>query len=159
MHNMILQISTSPIPKDTYICEEDYYDTCFLGSVADYVSDMSEEDRRESLKWLSKEGISFNPDRESFVIEDKRLYFKMMYEDYHKMLAQMATAPFEAFSGGEGCEELELQAYVLYGFFWDRYGTYVDDAEGFGRCPWLHFARRAEEGREYFVGGVLDYHC
>ena len=47
-HSKIVQISTDPIERKDWIVDTNYYDTGFVGSVADYVADVTDDERKSN---------------------------------------------------------------------------------------------------------------
>ena len=65
MHSRIYQISKTPIDRDDYIEESNYYDHWFTSSIADYVS--GDTNRDDDIEWLQNcyvnKGLSFGQDK------------------------------------------------------------------------------------------------
>ncbi len=156
MHSRIFQISSNPINEDDYISEADYYDTGFIGEIADYVSD--ETDRDDDIEWLKKslDGVAdFNGD--CFTIKDQRKYFEKRFSNFTKAAKDILLSTFEDFC--TDANDFSLKMYRLETAYRDRFGFYVDDnGEYAGTETFDDFMRRVKNGDKFYIGATLDYH-
>ena len=157
MHSRIFQISLAPIDKDDYIEESYYWDSSFIGSVADYVND--DTDRMSDIEWLKDcykdRGISFGADDsgEYFIIEDKVKYFAPKFETFQKALKELSEITIDDFIN---CS-CGMQMYKLKEAYIDEYGFYIDGHEETLETfdAFVHYARTDEK---YYIGATIDYH-
>lgn len=156
MHSRIFQISAKPIEKADYINETDYYDTGFIGEIADYVSD--DTDRESDIEWLKQrlEGVAdFNGD--SFTIKDQRKYFEKKFSNFLEAIKDISLLTFEDFC--TDANDFSYKMYELESAYRDKFGFYIDDnGEYAGTEPFDDFMRRAKNGDVFYIGATLDYH-
>lgn len=159
MHSRIYQISKTPIDKEDYIEESNYYDHWFINSVADYVSD--DTNRDDDIEWLKgcygKKGLSFGQDDngEYFVVEDKSKYFEASFEEFKKELKKLSEKTLDNFISGES----DMSLYRLKSSYDDEFGFYIDDVgEYHGVATFDRFMRCATVGTKYYIGATIDYH-
>ena len=159
MHSKIYQISKTPIDKDDYIEESNYYDHWFTNSVADYVDD--DTNRNDGIEWLKdcyeKKGLSFGQDDngEYFIVEDKTKFFEANFENFQKELKELSEKTLDDFMGGES----NMSLYRLKSLYDDKFGFYIDDGgEYHGIATFDRFMRCATVGTKYYIGATIDYH-
>lgn len=154
MHSRIFQISDKPISENDYINETDYYDTGFIGEIADYVSD--DTDREDDIEWLKtyfKDVADFDGD--SFTIINQRKYFEKRFNNFLEVIKEISLLTFEDFcTDGNYFNSKMWQLNVAYR---DKFGFYMDD-EYAGTEPLDDFMRRAKNGDVFYIGGTVDYH-
>lgn len=159
MHSRIYQISKTPIDKDDYIEESNYYDHWFTNSVADYVD--GDTDRDDDIEWLKdcyeKKGLSFGQDNngEYFIVENKTKYFEANFEKFQKELKELSEKTLDDFMGGES----NMSLYRLKKSYDDEFGFYIDDEDEYhGVATFDRFMRCATVGTKYYIGATIDYH-
>ena len=159
MHSRIYQISKTPIDRDDYIDESNYYDHWFLNSVADYVNE--DTNRKDDIEWLQScygnKGLSFGQDDngEYFVVEDKVKYFETNFKEFQKELEELSRKTLDDFMGGES----NMSLYRLKSSYDDEFGFYIDDSlEYHGVATFDRFMRCATVGEKYYIGATIDYH-
>lgn len=159
MHSRIYQISKTPIDRDDYIEEDNYYDHWFTGRVADYVND--DTNRDDDIEWLQScygnNGLSFGCDDngEYFIVEDKTKYFGAKFEKFKNELKELSEKTFDDFMGRGS----EMSLYRLKSSYDDEFGFYIDDCgEYHGLETFDGFMRSTTEGTKYYIGGTIDYH-
>ena len=159
MHSRIYQISETPIDKEDYIEESNYYDHWFTNSVADYIND--DTNRDDDIEWLKgcylKKGLSFGQDDngEYFVVEDKSKYFEANFEEFKKELKELSEKTLDDFMSGES----DMSLYRLKSSYDDEFGFYIDDGgEYHGVTTFDTFMRCATVGTKYYIGATIDYH-
>lgn len=162
MHSRVFQISKSPILKVNHI-SSDSLPEWFFYDLADSVSETDEPE--EDIKWLLEcnRGVFFpGVDPSSLVLLHgaKRLYFKDRFQRFKENVALLSTLSFEAFIGNENWPQERTADYLMYLLqtsYEDRCGFffYTEDDELLSIDKWM---RQAEEGKTYYLGGILDYH-
>lgn len=155
MTEYIIQIGNKPIDKDDYIEESGYYDSWLLGSVADYVSDVPEEDYDEIIEAIgSRTGIETvkTEDGWKIRIKDIKSYFSEKYRTFMAKCEEMKDLTLEQFAS----YEFGYEAYSMYKFANDKYDLYLDRD---GLINIDGFLREAKDGDEYYIGGIVSYHC
>ena len=157
MHSRIYQINKTPIDRDDYIEESDYYDHWFINSVADYVNENTNRD--EDIMWLKdcyeKQGVSFGKDDngEYFVVEDKAKYFESKFENFQKALKEMSEKTLGDFIVGA----TDMLMYRIKDSYENKFGFYVEDGDC-GLTTFDNFMRSATDGEKYYIGATIDYH-
>jgi len=161
MHSRIFQISTEPIEKEDYIEESTFYDTTFVGEVADYVNENT--DRNDDIEWLkccyeNVEGIII--DNGTITITDKKKYFEKKFEKFKEQLNKLETeTTLEAFAKAD-------RTYYDFSYtLWelkcaaegDKFGFYVYDTQD-GLYRFDDFVRYYDENVPYYIGATIDYH-
>lgn len=156
MHSRIFQISREPINKDEYISEADYYDSGFIGEIADYVSDYTDRDDDIELIKARLEGVAdFNGD--SFTIKNQRKYFEKKFSNFLETIEDISLLTFEDFCTDES--DFSYKMYKLESAYRDKFKFYINDnGEYAGTEPIDDFMRRAKNGDVFYIGATLDYH-
>ncbi|MCR5669654.1 MAG: hypothetical protein K6G10_01495 [Butyrivibrio sp.] len=152
-HSRIYQISRSPISKDDYIDESRYYD-CFVGEIADYVSE--DTDRDEDIKTLKASlGDAAVIEGDKLTITNKQSFFKRNYRNWIAMLNKLKDISLEEF-----CEpDKDLNIFRLNCLYNDRHDIYMDDNdEECGNQTLSDFLRDADDGDVFYLGATIDYH-
>jgi hypothetical protein len=150
MHSRIFQIEEAPIDVDDYINEYTFEESGFVGSVADYVDES--RDRPDDIDWLisyiGKYGAVYNKKKESIVFNKgfKENYFRQKYDQFHTYVSKITF------------EDFVNDSYVPY-----KLKTLIEETGGFYvyNCGWEtldSFIRDMTEGKEYYIGGTVDYH-
>lgn len=155
MHSRIFQISREPISKDKYISEDDFYDSGFIGEIADYVSD--DTNRDDDIEWIKArlEGVvDFNGD--SFTIKDQRKYFEKSFSDFLEAIKDISLLTFKDFC--TDANDFSYKMYKLENAYRDEFGFYINDIGEYGTEPFDDFMRRAKNGDVFYIGATLDYH-
>lgn len=158
MHSRIFQVSSKPVDRDNYISESNYYDGWFVGSVADYVADVEEEDQKDSIDWLDKYAAgSLKIEGNKVTVINKEEFFRRDYDNFIKALDDLKNITLNQFTTGKG--DLDLNVYRLNSAYEDRYGFYVDDCGEYGGLMTINeFMRTKKDGDVFYIGGVVDYH-
>ena len=154
MHSRIFQVSRTPIETYDYIEEMDYIDHWFTNSVADYVSDNC--NRNDDIEWLKqcRRGLAVDCDEngEYLMITSKTEYFSHSFERFKKILNKIKDCTLEEFS-----EEGYVDMWGLKNEYEEKFGFYIDNDGDLNSLD--SFVRRYEEGKKYYIGGTVDYHC
>lgn len=169
MHSKIYQVSQTPIIADEYIDESRYYDN-FVGSIADYVDPLTEEERRDAIRTLADIlGAAAVFDGDKFTIVDKLAFFKPRYETWKRLIDRLGQATLEMFAfeeplEGEGkvtiLNSLSGTHYMAEEAYSNKYGYYFDDnGEEYGNQRFNDFMRHASNGDVFYIGAVIDYHA
>lgn len=159
MHSRIFQMTEAVKDKKDYIKPSDYYDHWFTSSVADYVSEAGEREE-EIQDWLSDiKGCRIEREGKRFVflVEDKKAFFKQKYEGFVFRLNKLTEYSFEDFC--EGNAGMSSMMWHLNNCYSGGFELYIEDSGEWEGVQTLEkFIRRAEEGKRYYIGGVVDYH-
>lgn len=174
MHSKIYRIGEDTTEDLFDIDPSDYYESSFIGSVADYVA--GDENRDESIQWL-RESLSSceranhivwaesgdGPEKSySFKVDDqyKTAYFKdkyLKFLEHAKDLEFVSLAQFV-----DDSQPIGMQLYLLNQAHEETFGFYIEFS-GAGTyndlMPLDHFIRHIKSNSIYHVGGTLDYHC
>jgi len=153
MHGIIIQLEEEPLEsKEEYASAMDFYED-FVGQVADYVSD--DIDRDEEIKYfveeMKKYGISYDEKKQSIVFLEgfKERYFA---ERFFKLKEVVKNLTLEEFAKDSS------KAWGLTQLIEKKYGTYVYNSDS----SWMTFddfvRDQLEEGKTYYIGGIVDYH-
>lgn len=157
MHSRIFQLSASPIDKENYIVESDYYDHWFTNQIADYVD--GDCNRDESIGWLYSYSKAYdvskcNDGNYRLVVHNKEIYFENAYKSFVEEVNKLTDMSLEQFTNG-------FNLYGLTNAYEDKFGFYVDlygDGHGNELMTLDAFIRRCNVGTVYYIGGVIDYH-
>lgn len=157
MHSRIYQISKTPINKEDYIEESNYYDHWFTNQIADYVN--GDTNRESDINWLkacyNNKGLSFGEDDggEYFVVEDKFKYFADRFERFKNTLNELSSVTLDDFANGTCGGKI----YNLKSEYDDEFGFYIDSED-----TWLEtfdaFIRYIDNSTKYYIGATIDYH-
>lgn len=145
--NLIVQLSCEPITN--FMSAEDFAnsDDSFIGQIADYVYEASEPYETMISMFLEclNGSVEYNKDKNSIKIIDKKKYFESYYNEFLKLT-----------------ENLSIEKYM------DLYWSYMlrkNVNENFGVYVLVDYAKslqdqmlEANEGDEYFIGGIFCYH-
>ena len=158
MHSKIIQISDTPISKDDWISESDFYEGGFVGWIADYVDDEVTDSIRSNTidDFLDKfNGMvevwditdEAEPNIVSFSVQDgfRKKYAQNSIDKFKKLVSQITVDDFP--------EGARIMADLCLG---DQLGTYIfyDD----GLVTLVQWLSSVQEGVDYYIGAVLDYH-
>lgn len=161
MHDVIYQITSTPVSKEDYITESYFYEHWFLNSVADSVNEQL--DRDESIsglkEWLEHFGsCKFDEKTASFTLHTgfQEAYFKDKFAEFQKNLQQLEKVSLQEFCHNNSLVDGLL--FKLQSTLADKFRSYVSSEE-FETVTLDEFIRSAQMNKTYFIGGVLDYHC
>lgn len=145
--DMIVQLSSKPITK--YITADDfvYSDDSFIGEIADYVYEASEPyDELISMFLEDMNGsVEYNKENNSIKIIDKKKYFESAYNEFLKLSENLSVEEYM---------DSHL-SYKLRENLNETFGTYVfNDYAKTLQEQMLE----ANEGDEYYIGGIFWYH-
>lgn len=157
-HSNIFQISSKPIGRGHWTVADDYVDTGFVGEIADYVDDLTEEERLGCLEWCEKydiaPGIEVDAKAETIKIVSKEEYFREKWKKTAAAAMKLAEMPLKEFATSEAQEALDDIGY--YGN--SRHDLYADAPDIWGFCPFDEFVRNVNDGDVFYIGGIVDYH-
>ncbi|MBR0420294.1 MAG: hypothetical protein IJI66_14125 [Erysipelotrichaceae bacterium] len=165
MHSRIFQVSDKPVPKDDYYTEDRYY-AGFCNEIADYVSDVEEDNRSSDIDWLAdflKDAAVRDGDK--FTIINKAKYFETKFKRYKDLLEVCSKVSLDEFSGKKNINTESLGYHdempfgpltnLLEESYNDKFGFYIDD----GYCITLDdYMRYIKDGDVFYIGAVIDYH-
>jgi len=150
MHSRIYQLTKEPIPKEEWLTEEDFFDTSFIGAVADYVRTQPETERQDDIEWLmsqTKGVFAIDKDKVHVLPGAKQRYFS---EKFNKFKEKTENLTLDEFCNSDTIWELNRLMQEEYTF-------YVYDEHACWK-PLDQFIRDAEEGAVFYIGGIVDYH-
>ena len=151
MHSRIIQLSKEPIKKEDYIQEEDFYDSGFIGTVADYVSD--ETDREDDINWFIQAyqlESQFNKEDDSLIIT-KEYILSQFQKNFDELKSKVNKMSLEDFID-------PIKSYGLQSIIDGPGGFYIDSKE-YGLMTFDTLLRRLLEKEEkFYIGGTVDYH-
>ena len=154
MHSRIYQISENPIEEENLI-EEYRYDEWHH---ADYVvKETSETDIESDLEWVqtANKGLQVNKEKKTITIVSKKEYFDEKHDKFKELLAKLEDITLEEFISTKKHFVIE----DLKDAYENKYGFYVDDNDEYiGLTNLDNWVRNAEEGKEYYIGNIFDYH-
>ena len=157
MHSLIFQITSQKKRPVEFIASSDYDTHEFLHTVADYVLEL--EDRTAAIKNFTGDGIKTWQEGEDFffMVTDKKAFFENRYKAFQTALTRAQSITLEEFAGRD--YKVYAAVYDIKHNYDNEYGYYVEDGGEYAGLQTLDaFIRHAEEGKPYFIGGVLDYH-
>ncbi len=165
MHKRIYQISSSPIEEDEQIIEEDFYGTSFLGNVADYVKNLSEEETEKTwgdlLDGLFAEGSVFI-DKDA----DGNRYFKVTapenhllqrFDKFREAAEILAVATPEQYMEYNGVVSDAL--WKLKYAYDDKFGDYMYVEGELMSIPKFFRYYGNNPDTKWYTGGVVGYHA
>lgn len=156
MFNAIYQVSLDPIPSDEYISESDFWDSWFLGRVAEYVDGNVDRNKEIDILKSSLEsaGLSFGEDEHGdwLIVNSKEGYFRQAFEKFKEQLEILSNYSLEDFSSA-----CFFDMFALNKYYDDKQSVYISAD---GELMTLDtFIRRCLVGEKYYIGGVVGYKC
>lgn len=170
MHSRIFQVSKEPINEEDFICESDFYESSFIGGIADYVNEDTYFE--DDIAWLkdyieSRGGIEINEDENTITIVDKKKFFEQNFEKFKELLGKLSEVNIIQFSASAEPDDLANSRYALSTLLYDfeceaegdKFGFYIYDSKDYGYPVRLdEWVRGTKEGDKYYFGSTLDYH-
>lgn len=157
MHGYIIQLSSKkPIKRDDFIHEDDFYDSSFVGEIADYVADMDESERERAIadfiKMCKPCGIVEEKDGITFLDGFKEKFFTARFEYLKKLVDELSIEDFAANT---------IKLYEISSLIEEKFDVYVYESSEYGGNLYTfdYFVRTLEPGVKYYIGGTVDYHC
>lgn len=159
-HSKIIQITKEK--TDDRICEEDFYQgkySFFVGQIADYTDDMDEDSWPSVYDGcLNGNGLEIFQNEEGdwkLRVVDRDAWFKKDYRTFVENAKLCTEMPFDDFTRHKNA----IPVYMVHAAYEDEFGVYVCDmGEWAGLDTLQSFMRRANNGDEYYLGAVVDYH-
>ncbi len=154
----IYQISLTPIAKEQWIKEDDFYDTLLYEQISTYIQ--IENDRTGSIRklrlWLEKSELGSVSDDQIVFHPDlwKSAYFSNQLEDFQNAAMVLSQTDMKQyFSDTDSILDMlwETEKYLI-----NRYSDYIYLEAGYV-IPMDSFLRSAEPGKPYYIGGVCKY--
>lgn len=156
----IYQIATHPIDEGDFITANDYEDSCFVPSIAEYVCDTL--DRQSGIGDLmnlleSNQMAATDRSANSFVLipDARSIYFEGRHKQFQQHLKKLSCVQEDKFICCH--DKLEGLLYQLNSCFSERFGTYIA-GERDELISLDEFIRTAHEGTTYYIGGIVGYH-
>lgn len=150
MHSRIFQLTKEPVAKNEWLTEEDFFESDFIGSVADYVKTQPEIERQEDVEWLvqgTKGIFALEGEKVRVLPGAKHAYFAERYNQFKEKADSLTLDDFCCGNGTwELCETIQ-----------EKFSFYIYDEYG-GWKPLDLFVREVEEGDVFYIGGIVDYH-
>jgi hypothetical protein len=152
-HNCIFEVSSEKLPSSDWITEETFFDNGFLGSIADYMANLDMECRNEEISSLQdylQNTFEFTRDGEDVRIKllpgGKQKHFKNRFESFKDKVGNVTLNDFCFSSVPQTLQELINDRFSFYIYMGGFYKT-IDN-----------FIRDINEGEEFYIGGIVDYH-
>lgn len=162
MHSKIIQLENMPLEEDDRITEEDFYDTWFTASVADYVDD--DYDRDDTLKTFKnilgtcQEHVEFFEDEYGegviFHAGFVQAYLAKQFKQFRielKILEETAT--LDSFCNRDIAQSMRR----LNDAYNNKYGYYIQNCDTELKT-FDSFLRYMKPDVKYYFGGTVDYH-
>lgn len=159
MHSRIFEFGITPIPEEDRITKysleqgdvpmADYYDK----------TDDRENDLAclmDAFEGMARGLVKRDGDAFTFLPGFKRAYFASEFKEFHRIAKRLAALTEEDFAE----KSPEPDVMRLRDTFDDQFGFYIRVSED-GYCEtlgdWVRW--EVEEGKTYYVGGIVDYHA
>ena len=170
MHSRIFQVSKEPINEEDYISESTFYDSAFIGEVADYVN--QDTDRNDDIAWLKdyiegRGGIELDEAEMTITIVDKKKFFERSFNTFKELLDKLASTNIIQFSGTAESGDMENSRFAFSSLMYDleceaegdKFGFYIYDYGDYGYPTRLdEWVRGTKNGDKYYFGATIDYH-
>ena len=153
MHSRIIQLSRSPISKDDWTDESKYFDG-FVGSIADCVGEIPEENRSYEIEQLMSSAIAIDRNNEVIMIISKEAYFKDRYLRFKRVLHEIDAVSFEEFMNGRA----SVGMMNINDSYNDKFGIYIDCDDVCGLDTLDSFMRLVNNRDVFYIGNIVDYH-
>lgn len=163
MHSRIYQIENNPVDVEDRICE-DTIPEWFTSSIADYVADISDENRDSDIQWLVRSDfgkVCRRTDNEITFSIDIGDFFEERFEQFKKIAKDLTEINLGQFisrhqPGVPYDKQLDHLMFLLKEAYDDNHGFYVwHDNELYTLQSWM---RQVKPCGVYYIGGVVDYH-
>lgn len=155
MRFTMYELSKTPIGEDEWVYEDIILDSSFVGSIADYVTTMTLEEREESIldfvQSFPEGTVLYDSSEESIVFAEniKEIYFNKKFELFKEKASLMT---FDEFVHGPGYKVHEIQNLISA-----KSDNYVYSQEE----AWTSmdtFFRYVTPGQKYYFGGAIAFH-
>ena len=159
MHSRIFEISRYPINRKERIKAYDLPEW-FCHEIADYVDDLGESEREDSLSWFEAhfgEACKRVGDKISFADGVKEKFFAARYKVFISSLSA-AVCTLKDFSGENQESDLPMNMYRLKESYEDRFGFYIYDHDMEELMTLDSWVRRFDLTKDYYFGSAIDYH-
>lgn len=153
MGSCIFQVSKTPVTQDDMMNEGRYYDSGFCPYIADYV-DISDDIDGDFERLGKVRGLKVDSEKKSLIIEDKKAYFEFKYLKFKECVEAISNISLDDFIN------FATTAMYVNHLKWDYedvFGFYIDGVD-YGFITLDRFVRWAEEGSEWYLGAVFEYH-
>ena len=159
MHSRIFEVSKTRIARKERISGYELPEW-FCSSIADYVDDLGESEREDSLSWFEAhfgDNCKRVGDKISFTDGVKGKFFAERYKVFISSLSA-AVCTLKDFSGENEESCLPMIMYRLKESYEDRFGFYIYDHDMEELMTLDSWVRRSDLTKDYYFGGVIDYH-
>ena len=151
-HSRIFEVSKYKMDPSDWLVADELAESTFVGNIADYVRNIGDIDRQESIEWLSKYTVGAldvtleDSDYKLALAQNaKQTYFKERFESLKSMINKMTIDEFAD----------DLTAWTMQELITQRYSFYVYEEGLYQTLD--NFVRNAKDGEIYYICGVLDY--
>lgn len=160
MHNTIYEITTYPKKENDFLSQGDFYDHWFMKNVANRLDDNIDRNVYLNLfKDLLKNNNTgkFNLKNNSFAIieQGKENYFNSKFEQFKESIKKLNKISLYDFSTSGN--DIQTEMYTLNNSFSEEYKIYISSDDG-DIITFDKFIRDAEIGKNYYIGGILNYY-
>lgn len=156
MYSRIFEIACEPVPDDERMISDDVPEW-FFHTVADYATDLTDEEREASIGWLTNllTGFGLRDKDKLSIISDPSPYFRERYTHFQKAAQDLTNISFYEFAATNKAADV---IYTLRDAYEERFGGFYicDEWEFMPLAKWL---RAVKPGDVFYIGGVLGYYC
>ncbi len=160
MHSRIFEISRSPLNRKERINAYGLPEW-FCHEIADYVDDLGESEREDSLSWFEShfgEACKRTGDKLTFIENAKETYFRSRYQAFVAAARAAAECTLEEFCGDNEMSTFTMTIYQLKESYEDKFGFYVYDHDVEELMTLDTWIRAADFTKSYYLGSAIDYH-
>lgn len=165
MDSRIFELSKKPIFPSYRLCSRDL-DGTTIDCVADYINDIDDAVRKNSIEDLSRNGLTIDFDKETVTLSDRKAYFKESYAEMINLLEVMKDTTIDDFSNPVDTEneynqralDLAENIYMMNSCYNTELDIYVCTKEN-GIQTLDDFVRNVwKDDTSYYIGGIIEYH-
>jgi len=175
----LFQVDYAPIEEEDYLTEDalypsDYISSNFVGSIADSVEAMDEEDEKTCLDNLKdaleiRGGIEVDTENRTITITDKDRFYKVKYDALMEYIKDASELSLDQYSLSKRVlftdNDKEIRDFTFVDIrneierltFGDKWGIYLcSDDDGYDTVD--DFIRYLDNGTTLYIGQVFRYH-
>ena len=152
-HNRIFEVSKYAMDPHDWLVADDLAECTFVGNISDYVRDIDDVDRLESIEWLIKcttGALNVTLEDSNYKLtlaqNGKQSYFEKRLDSLKSMINEMTIDEFAD----------DMTAWKIQELINERYSFYVYEEGLYQTLD--NFIRNIKDGEVYYICGVLDYH-